>query len=234
MQPSRRRKFVTRAVVCVVAGVVLSFVSALPVLWVRYPGGDFNGDFAYGQKYGVRMFVIPGDSKRTEAQSRFAKPWWTFAAGMDDTRIGIAGEVGVGMPLPILNGGTIFIMNPDGTVDETLRRGFVLKRNGAQIGLEEGIPDPLDSNTQIVASGLDQVVPTRVIWRGLIGNTIFYGVIAWLIIALLGWCRRAIRSRRGQCEGCAYSLEGLDAGVRCPECGGERKAPRHQAIEASS
>ncbi len=218
MQPSRRRRIVTGAAACLMMGVVLSFVSALPVLWVRDSRGVFNGDYADAQKYGVRMFLIPSDLERTEAQSRFDKPWWTFVAGMDGIRIGVDGEVAAGMPWPSLNGGTLVSINADDSF-QILRHGFLREENGLMLNLDERIPFSSGGTGGIVGFGLDHIIPTRIIWRGLVGNTIFYGVIVWCVLALIGWCRRAIRRRRGRCEWCAYSLRGLENAERCPECG---------------
>lgn len=74
-------------------------------------------------------------------------------------------------------------------------------------------------------------IPTRIIWRGLIANTIFYAATVWLVIAILELCRRAMRRQRGLCEGCAYSLRGLESAARCPECGRgvARRAERRTA-----
>jgi hypothetical protein len=60
-------------------------------------------------------------------------------------------------------------------------------------------------------------------WRGLVGNTVFYATL--VIAAVYGpkWLvnrRRQRRFRRGLCPMCHYNLAGTLAAV-CPECGAE-------------
>ena len=61
-------------------------------------------------------------------------------------------------------------------------------------------------------------------WPGFIVNTIFYGMLLWLLIPGPFVFRRFLRARRGHCLKCAYDLRGVDHEA-CPECGKEiRKA----------
>ena len=58
-------------------------------------------------------------------------------------------------------------------------------------------------------------LPTRPIWRGLLIDIAFYGVIAYLLLFVPRQVRRTLRRRRGLCVKCAYPVsEGT-----CPECG---------------
>lgn len=79
-----------------------------------------------------------------------------------------------------------------------------------------------------------RLLPTFPLWPGLLADTAFYGG-AWAI--LLGTpilIRRWIRSRRGGCPACGYSLEGLKDGAPCPECGAAPTTrPGATASEAS-
>ncbi|MEQ8845002.1 MAG: hypothetical protein RIB58_09125 [Phycisphaerales bacterium] len=60
-------------------------------------------------------------------------------------------------------------------------------------------------------------VPYFPLWPGLLGNTLFYGALALIPLALLRWHKLRRRARRGLCLACAYELgEGVEA---CPECG---------------
>lgn len=67
----------------------------------------------------------------------------------------------------------------------------------------------------------ERVIAFRPIWGGLIANTAIFGGGLWLIIHHPVKLRRVYRRRRGLCESCGYSLEGLSGVVQCPECGGD-------------
>jgi len=63
--------------------------------------------------------------------------------------------------------------------------------------------------------------PDRLLWGGLIVNTLVYGLLIWAIPT--AWIRttRLTRRWRGRCPACAYQLhDGLASG--CPECGWKR------------
>ncbi|MHC4427318.1 MAG: hypothetical protein ACYS0D_01770 [Planctomycetota bacterium] len=76
----------------------------------------------------------------------------------------------------------------------------------------------LDMPPELASLGPGPVLPYRPIVLGLVGNTLFYGVI-WLgILATPGLIRRVRRSRDGCCRACGYDLRGTAHG-RCPECG---------------
>ncbi len=63
-----------------------------------------------------------------------------------------------------------------------------------------------------------KVLPLRPIFPGFLINTLFYGVILWLLWSAPFATRRLIRKRRGQCVRCGYDLTGAGH-VVCPECG---------------
>lgn len=79
------------------------------------------------------------------------------------------------------------------------------------------------------------VWPTLVLWRGLLADVaahaVAWSVLLWSMIRFLGWSRRALRTRRGACRRCGYSLAGNSAGA-CPECGHPLPA-RREARPAS-
>jgi len=81
-------------------------------------------------------------------------------------------------------------------------------------------------------------VPLRPIWIGLLGDTVFYGLIWFGLWATLVIPRRFVREvarfRRGACIQCGYDL-GYDFIRGCPECGWRRDqhtapAPSRSAI----
>ncbi len=58
----------------------------------------------------------------------------------------------------------------------------------------------------------------RPMWRGLLFNTLFWGIVAATLSSAGSWLLGTYRLRRGRCPMCAYSLAGLPTPV-CPECG---------------
>ena len=68
--------------------------------------------------------------------------------------------------------------------------------------------------------GMFSLIPTVPIWPGFAINTVFYGVIVWLLFAGPFVLRRWRRIRRGLCPKCAYDLRGTPSdATACPECG---------------
>ncbi len=61
-------------------------------------------------------------------------------------------------------------------------------------------------------------VPYDPIVTGFAINTLFYGVILWLLWSTPFATRRLIRKRRGRCLKCGYDLRHAEHDV-CPECG---------------
>ncbi len=62
----------------------------------------------------------------------------------------------------------------------------------------------------------DVLFPLRPMWRGAVGNTLFYGCILCLLWFGVAALRRATRRRRGLCVRCAYPIGDSE---RCSECG---------------
>lgn len=63
------------------------------------------------------------------------------------------------------------------------------------------------------------VLPLRPIWPGLLANTAIFAAPWAVLLFGVPLARRAVRRKRGLCEGCGYSRRGLPAGTNCPECG---------------
>ncbi len=64
-----------------------------------------------------------------------------------------------------------------------------------------------------------RVLPLGIIWRGFAVNTLLFAAMAWFLLVILQYSRRAIRAGAGRCPGCAYELRHTVCD-RCPECGG--------------
>ncbi|MCA9282741.1 MAG: hypothetical protein KDA30_11930 [Phycisphaerales bacterium] len=215
MREGRRGRVIVRVLVFGVVGVVLSFASALPVLWVGSIRGSTQKPTVYGSRYWVRVFAVEdeivGFEPITGVILSTPGPWWSRTKEIETFPILMSIEVASGGPLPTISAGSIGYFDRPGSVP---RIAWGVPIGGQLHTMSTGVHSEMQWPRKL---------PTRVLWRGLIGNTVFYGVIAWLFIVVLACCRRAIRRRRGLCEWCGYSLAGLDAVARCPECGGERR-----------
>lgn len=64
-------------------------------------------------------------------------------------------------------------------------------------------------------------LPCLPIWAGLAGDTAFYAVAWWLLLAIPVRFRSRCRRRRGQCSACAYPI---GASSVCTECGARVQA----------
>lgn len=58
---------------------------------------------------------------------------------------------------------------------------------------------------------------------GIIGNTVFFAGICWIIGSLPVLAIAFVRRRRGRCARCGYDLRGAKT-QRCPECGRDDKS----------
>ena len=67
-------------------------------------------------------------------------------------------------------------------------------------------------------------IPLQLLWVGFTINTIFYGVLLWLLMLGLHRARRVRRRKRGLCIKCGYDLRG-DFSAGCSECGWRREPP---------
>lgn len=70
----------------------------------------------------------------------------------------------------------------------------------------------------------DDLVPVIPYWRGLLANVAIYSGFVWLLMMAFTEWRIRRRRKRNRCSSCGYSLRGLDAAARCPECSVESNA----------
>ena len=66
------------------------------------------------------------------------------------------------------------------------------------------------------------VLPYAPLWRGLVGNTLFFGVLLMILRTACLGIRRRRRHRRGQCVLCGYDMTGSGEDDACQECGHQR------------
>lgn len=96
----------------------------------------------------------------------------------------------------------------DATPDRSYQWRIVSVINGIRIDRTNPVNNSEASDQRLF--------PLRPIWPGVIINTLFYGVLLWLVVpGPLALCR-LLRTRRGLCMKCAYPI---GAGAVCTECG---------------
>ncbi len=62
------------------------------------------------------------------------------------------------------------------------------------------------------------VLPLKIIWRGMILNALVFGAAWWLVTAAFATRRCLLRAMIGHCPSCGYDLRGTHLG-QCSECG---------------
>ena len=73
--------------------------------------------------------------------------------------------------------------------------------------------------TRLAAGEFDSdIFPLKPLWVGFTGNTLIFGVVAWLAIVFLRQIVVRSRVRCGCCPACGYDLR-AGPRERCPECG---------------
>ncbi len=70
--------------------------------------------------------------------------------------------------------------------------------------------------TRLKAGGV--VIPTRIVWRGLVANTLLFASTCFFPTITLRRLKTSLRARRGHCPHCAYDLNAHETKT-CPECG---------------
>lgn len=74
-----------------------------------------------------------------------------------------------------------------------------------------------------VTGDIERVLPTRIVWHGVLLNLAIYAVVSWMLvlIPMVLLCRRACRRRwaSGRCGVCQYEIGTM---ATCPECGAKR------------
>ncbi len=67
-------------------------------------------------------------------------------------------------------------------------------------------------------SSKDVVLPLRPLWLAFAVNSLFYAIVAGIVLASIVALRRLIRRKRGLCVACGYDIRHAEHDV-CPECG---------------
>jgi hypothetical protein len=229
MRPTSPARRVLLGLVIAAASVALSLALAcLAALWAGRPAATLtvSGDALVSP--GVRIVVTDRPTGPTPTMSQILEPplresfekmihdalaearaappgspvsvssGWTFS--IDDS---IAGELnyegGFGWPWPCLGSTATTGYGGDDEQDDALADAVVYRPAAL------GSPSPFTGT-----------LPTRPLWRGLLGNTLVFAA-AFTTLALTPALRRHVRRRRGRCAWCGYSLAGTPGGV-CPEC----------------
>jgi len=90
----------------------------------------------------------------------------------------------------------------------------------------------LITNAPSIRSDLSdvRVLPFRPLWKGVLVNSLTYGVCWFFGVGGTRAIRQSLRRRRGACFNCAYELAGLPGHACCPECGAARVGPQSRGI----
>ena len=150
------------------------------------------------------------------------RPEWVTTASGTGLQVDLMMMQGPGIGMP-LNGRPMMTPSVDA---KRLQAGWPwLSMEGAVLGntLEGGAvaTDAVAlANDAIMPMGVgganDRLVPMRPRPGGTIGNTLFFGVAAFVVLAGSMLWRRRRRMARGCCPECAYPV---GASVNCAECG---------------
>jgi hypothetical protein len=98
--------------------------------------------------------------------------------------------------------------------------GWDMVEETAWYKVEHGTP--LGFFPKIDARHTDRVLPTHILWPGMLANTLVWSAIVmtpWVMWRGFVLVRSRRRIARGRCGQCGYDRRGMDAGSACPECG---------------
>lgn len=70
-------------------------------------------------------------------------------------------------------------------------------------------------------TNLPSVLPSRIVWRGVLANVAAYGIVCLTLLLMLQAIRRMWNRTRRRCPECRYDLRGSPS-TGCPECGWKR------------
>ena len=72
------------------------------------------------------------------------------------------------------------------------------------------------AGTPMGMQAADRVLPLRPLWRGFVGNTVFWAFTLWLAVMIPRWLRGLIWLLRSRCAHCGYPV---GTSPVCTECG---------------
>lgn len=220
--PRRAKRIVLLLIAGAIVNVAVAWACALPDLSLE--GGDWL--YRNPRQDGPPVLVVfrgfghervSTRNLRHElgelAKSYRARQWWPRTTWPEDSSLWYQAS---GWPFLSMMAHRITHVErrPDGTLADTYKGSW-------------GVPIDNGWFQRLIGSEDRKVLPLKPMWRGMIGNTLFYAGLLWLPFCGAPALRRAVRVRRGLCPRCAYPVGN---GERCSECGtplpARRASPR--------
>ncbi len=221
------RHFASRGPWCLLAGVITTIAVAWAcALWSSvdphtlqflYSSQDAGGQaksWTWNQRKGVGvkwLWIEPGVFRLDPPDPQVAPPRWVQ---LPDEKISLVRYLATGWPMTCMN--ARLVERSKGGVRAVRVAGarqIVFAWDYAYIVAPAAAIDPYTA----------KILPLNPHLPELIANSIFWGMVWYLVILAVGKLHGMLRSREGMCRQCGYDLKNLP-GSRCPECGAEIRA----------
>ena len=158
----------------------------------------------------------------TSARGLGGRAWNTLASRTDSPFMdelvlrGVRRDTARRDPRPARARGLLF---EDGGLTRYVEHGFPLPAAFGRSGMSSQLPPihPSEGWATWTILGRALNTPTKPLWWGLAGNTIFYATPILLLLTATRLRQRARRRRKDRCVACNYDLSGTLG--PCPECG---------------
>ncbi|MGV6813523.1 MAG: hypothetical protein ACWA5W_00780 [Phycisphaerales bacterium] len=237
------RKIVWAVDIYLILGMVCSLVVAWGLAWLphrvgaaRYAFSQLSNQESRFYVYDYRWFGLWERQYSTQRRvlnrsGGHLDPgvmlfWWTWSPGMHNDQYFAQWEsfeeryepvdagMGQAMYARMSYGWPALCMEASGASNPAR-----LNPNGTIVGqVDSGILLPIEESAQVSPMSQRVLFPYAPVWTGLAINSVFFGLVAFLIRTGLGMIAQVRRFNRGHCPRCDYELS-YDFRQGCPECG---------------